>query len=310
MQRRYGTAVFRDALWTVARGFCMGAADIVPGVSGGTIALLFGIYRRLVASVHSASSALGGVVRLDRDAATAAFHAVEWRFVVPLVGGILLALLALSSVLETLLDDYPVQMAALFLGLIIGSIVVVARLTPRLTALNVAILFATSALVFVLLGLREGTTEETTSQVADPAIWAFFLSGAIAICAMILPGISGSLILVLLGMYSAVIGALNDRDLGTLIVFALGAVIGLALFAQLLYRALSEYYASTMAVLIGLMVGSTRVLWPWPNGLDSSVLGSPEGAVLPAALLGIGAAIVVLGLSRGARRREAPSPRG
>lgn len=303
-RRRYGTAVLRETLWIAARGFCMGAADIVPGVSGGTIALLFGIYRRLVASVRSASSSLGSVARLDSRAAAESFRAVEWRFVVPLVAGILLALLVLAGALETLLDDYPVQMAAVFLGLIIGSIVVVSQLLPRWTTANVGILLATGAIVFILLGLREGTTEETTSQIADPAIWAFFLSGAVAICAMILPGISGSFILVLLGMYSAVIGALTDRDLGTLIVFALGALLGLALFAQILYRALSDHYASTMAVLIGLMAGSTRVLWPWPNGLDSSALGSPEGAVLGSVLLGLGAAAVVVGLSQVASRSE------
>lgn len=282
----------------------MGAADIVPGVSGGTIALLFGIYLRLIASVRAASSSLGGLIRLDIEAASASFGAVEWRFVVPLVGGILVALVVLAGALESLLDDYPVQMAAVFFGLIAGSIVVVSQLLPRWDPQRVGILLLTAIVVFVVLGLQEGTTEETTSQIADPATWAFFLSGAVAICAMILPGISGSFILVLLGMYSAVLGALTDRDLGLLVVFALGAVIGLALFSQVLHRALSDHYASTMALLIGLMAGSTRVLWPWPGGLDSTVLGAPDGAVAVSVLLGIGATAIVLVLSEAARRTE------
>ena len=166
----------------------------------------------------------------------------------------------------------------------------------------------TAIIVFVALGLREGTSEDTVSQVADPALVAFFLSGAIAICAMILPGISGSFILVLLGMYTAVLDALTNRDVGVLAIFALGAGLGLALFSQLLHWALSRHFRTVMAVLIGLMAGSTRVLWPWPDGLDSSSLGSPDGAVAAAILLAIGAAAVVVLLSAAAEKFGGASP--
>jgi putative membrane protein len=286
----------------------MGAADIVPGVSGGTIALLLGIYRRLIASVRAGSSFLGGVVRLDRDAAGVWLRRIEWPFVLPLLAGILLALLVLAGLLQSLLDDYPVQMAAVFLGLIAGSIVVVWQLLRRRDPIRIAIVAVTAVIVFVLLGLQEGTSKDTVSQAADPALWAFFLSGAVAICAMILPGISGSFILVMLGMYGAVIGALTDRDLGVLVVFAFGALIGLALFSQLLHRVLSEHFDSTMALLIGLMAGSTRVLWPWPEGLDSTALGSPDSAVLAAVLLAVAAAAVVALLSAAAGRLAGTTP--
>ncbi|MGI9557469.1 MAG: DUF368 domain-containing protein [Solirubrobacterales bacterium] len=288
----------------------MGAADIVPGVSGGTIALLFGIYGRLVASVRAGSSCLGNLVRLDGRAALGWLGAVEWRFVLPLLAGILVALFALAGLLDTLLTDYPVQMAAVFLGLIIGSIIVVWELPSRWDAPRVGLLVATTVVVFIVLGLREGTSEETVSQAADPAMIAFFLAGAVAICAMILPGISGSFILVLLGMYTAVLDALTDRDLGVLVVFALGAVIGLALFSQVLHWGLSKHYDTIIAILIGLMAGSTRVLWPWPDGLDSTRLESPDESVAVAILLGVAAAVIVVVLGVIARRAEKRTPAG
>jgi len=282
----------------------MGTADIVPGVSGGTIALLFGIYRRLVASVRAGSSFLGSLLRLDGEAAHRWLRTVEWRFIVPLLVGILLAVFILAGLLDTLLTDYPVQMAAVFFGLIVGSIVVVWELPSKWDAPRIGLLVITALVVFLLLGLREGTSEDTVSQVADPALIAFFASGAVAICAMILPGISGSFILVLLGMYTAVLDAVTDRELGTLAVFALGAVIGLALFSQLLHWGLSKHYDTIVAVLIGLMAGSTRVLWPWPEGLDSTRLGTPDEAVLAAVLLALAAAVIVVALGGAARRIE------
>ncbi len=296
--------MLRETIATIARGFCMGSADIVPGVSGGTIALLLGIYARLVASVRAGSSFLGELVRLDRDAAREWFATVEWRFVIPLVLGILLAVATLAGPLETLLNDHPIQMAAAFFGLIAGSVVVVWRLLEHRDGKRVAIALFVALITFVALGIRSGATEETVRQVEDPALLAFFASGAVAICAMILPGISGSFLLVLLGMYSAVLAAVDDRDLGTLIVFALGCVLGLALFSQILHRALSEHYDTVMAALIGLMAGSTRVLWPWPDGLDSTVIDAPDDFVLEGVLLAAAAASIVIGLTEASRRIE------
>lgn len=271
----------------------MGAADVVPGVSGGTVALVLGIYERLISSVYAGSSALGRFARLDLDAAIEWLRRVEWRFLLPLLAGIAIAVISLASLIETQLDDHPIEVAALFLGLVLGSVVIAWRVLRNRDLTRLLVLLVVGVVVFVALGTRAGTGEDTVSQASDPALLAFFLSGAIAICAMILPGISGSLILVLLGMYSPVLDAVTDRELGDLLVFIAGATVGLALFSQLLYRALARHHDTIMATLIGLMLGSTRVLWPWPNGLDGTTLGTPEGSITAAiGLAAIGLAAV------------------
>jgi putative membrane protein len=157
---------------------------------------------------------------------------------------------------------------------------------------------------FLLLGLRERTSTDATGDGSEHSLLVFFLAGAVAICAMILPGVSGSFLLVLMGMYASVLGAVTDRDLAVLGVFVLGCVVGLGLFSQLLHWALEKHYDSVMAVLVGLMIGSIRVLWPWPDGVDSTALGSPEGPVLVPVLLAVGAFVVVIGFDLIARRFE------
>ena len=289
--RSYTCAVIRETPWTVARGFLMGAADIVPGVSGGTIALIVGIYERLVRSVRAGSSALGRLLRGDLTGFRSWFRAVDWSFIIPLGAGIVLAIFTLAGLLESLLHDQPEEMAGLFSGLIAGSVVIAWPLVRRWTTPRIGVLIGVGAGVFLLLGVREGTTEDTVSQVLDPAMWAFFVAGAIAICAMILPGVSGSFLLVLLGMYGPVLDAVNDRNVITLAVFVVGTVTGLGLFSQILHWALEHHHDTVMAGLIGLMAGSLRVLWPWPNGLDSTALAAPGDDLLVTALL----AVVALG---------------
>lgn len=288
----------RETPWTAVRGFLMGAADIVPGVSGGTIALVVGIYERLVKSVRAGSSTLGHLLRGDLAGSRRWFGAVEWAFILPLLGGILLAVITLASVIESLLHDYPEEMAGLFTGLIAGSAIVAWRLVKNWNGLRIGLMAGVAILVFLLLGLREGTSDETVSQVVDPALWAFFVAGAIAICAMILPGVSGSFLLVVMGMYGPTLAAVNDRDVTTLLVLAVGCVTGLALFSQLLNWSLENYHDTVMAALIGLMVGSIRVLWPWPNGLDSTALGAPADDLGATLALGIAALAAVVGLGR------------
>ena len=296
--------MLREIPWTIVRGFFMGSADIVPGVSGGTVALVFGIYRRLVASIRAGSSALGRLVRLDFAGFRRWLGEVEWAFLLPLLIGIGLAILVLAGLIERLLDDYPIEMAALFFGLIAGSIVIVWQLLTKRDARRFAIMALVGLAVFFLLGLREGTSEETVGQLTDPELWAFFVAGAIAICAMILPGVSGSFLLVMLGMYGPVLGAVNDRDVGTLVVFLLGATIGLAIFSQGLHWALNEHYDSVMAALIGLMLGSIRVLWPWPDGLNTTRLTAPDERAVPAVVIAVIAFAVVLAINGIAKRAE------
>ncbi|MDK1019333.1 MAG: DUF368 domain-containing protein [Actinomycetota bacterium] len=295
----------RSILLSLVRGFLMGTADIVPGVSGGTIALIFGIYERLIASIRSGSLALGAILRFNAGGFRRWMGNVEWLFILPLGAGILTAAVSLAPLIEHLLESKAVIMAALFTGLVAGSMVVARAIlrTPRRQHLWIAL--GVAAFVFVGLGLGGGASAETVSQLGEPALWVYFASGAVAICAMILPGISGSFILVLLGMYGPVLGAVVDRDFLALGVFILGTIVGLALFSQLLHRALTLHHDVVIASLVGLMGGSLRVLWPWPRGIDSVALALPDSDVLAAALTALAAFVAVIVVARFAQRLEA-----
>mgnify|MGYP001814382270 CR=1 FL=1 len=213
----------------------MGTADIVPGVSGGTVALVLGIYDRLIRNVSQGAHGLKQLLTRDIEGFTATLKRIEWIWLISLLGGILAAVFALSSILERLLEEQPVRMAALFLGLIIGSIWVAMRMLDKVDGVSVALMLGIGATMFLLLGLRSDThAADDAAEVATKSWWVFLLAGAIAICAMILPGISGSFILVMLGMYTEVLGAVNDRDFVLLFAFVIGCVIGLALFSTLL----------------------------------------------------------------------------
>ena len=252
---------------TVLKGFCMGAADIVPGVSGGTVALVFGIYEHLVHNVGTGAKALGSLAKASVARFVAHLRQVDWWFLIPLGVGVLAAVALLSSVIEQQLHDRPEEMAGLFFGLVVGSIVVAWRLLGDRGPIVLAIMVAVGVVAFVLLGLQSGPA-------VDPPLLAYLGAGAIAICAMILPGISGSFLLLMMGMYAAVLGAVHDTDLAPLAVFAVGAVLGLALFSTLLNWLLDHYHDPLLAALLGLMLGSLRVLWPWPHGVG--ILGDEE----------------------------------
>jgi putative membrane protein len=277
--------VLTTILRSLVGGFFMGTADLVPGVSGGTIALVLGIYPRLVASIKSGSSALGAMARLDWGKARSHLEAVEWRLLLPLLAGILTAVVTLASFLEHQLEARPTTLAAAFFGLVVGSVAVASGMIRSPRPIHLLMVLGVGVGMFLFLGLGG-------SAATDPALGVFFLAGALAICAMILPGISGSLILVLIGMYAAVLGAVTDRNLLALAVFVAGCVVGLALFSQVLNWALDRYHDLVVAAMVGLMAGSLRVLWPWPAGVDSADLGA-IGSDWPTALI----AAVVGGLT-------------
>ncbi len=281
----------------VARGFAMGAADVVPGVSGGTVALVLGIYERLVANIRTGSSALGQLVRLDPKEAVARLRQVEWTFLLPLLAGIGLAVLSLAHVIEVALEDHPVPMAALFFGLIAGSAVLAWQMLEHPGPREVAVLVAVAVVAFFVLGLSSGARDSA-------ALPLILLAGALAICAMILPGVSGSFLLLTVGMYELVIGAVKDRDLAIIAVFVVGCVLGLALFSSALSWALEHHRNLVLAALTGLMIGSLRVLWPWPAGTEETGLAAPGqqwGLALGIAVVAFG---IVLVASEVARRRE------
>jgi putative membrane protein len=213
----------------------------------------------------------------------------------------------MASLIERLLEDHPETMAGLFFGLILGSVVVSWRLVRSVDRNGLAIMFVSAAAFFLLLGLRTDT-ESTGAEVVTKSFWVFFLAGAVAVCAMILPGISGSFILVIIGMYTEVLGAVNDRDLVLLIVFVLGCVTGLASFSTLLNWSLEHHHDRVLACMIGLMLGSLRVLWPWPEGVASTRLEAPHDPVFVPVLVGAIGLAVVLGIEfvgAAAERRRA-----
>jgi putative membrane protein len=284
-----------DDVAQVARGFAMGAADIVPGVSGGTVALVLGIYDRLIKNIRTGARGLKQILTGDIAGFRQTLRDIEWIWLIALLVGILAAVATLSSVLERLLEEETIAMAGLFFGLVVGTIWIAWHLLERVDAVAIAIIAGIGVVMFVLLGLRADTeVAEGTEEVVTQPFWVFALAGAVAICAMILPGISGSFILVMLGMYTEVLGAVNDRDFASLAAFVVGCVIGLALFSTLLNWLLHQYRNQVIAAMIGLMLGSMRVLWPWPNGTFTTTLATPSGDVaVPILLALLGAGVVI-----------------
>lgn len=235
----------------------MGAADIVPGVSGGTIAFITGIYDTLLDSIRSFD--LKCLKLLLHGDFQGIWQHVNGAFLLALLSGIATSILTLARVVSWLLADYPVQLWAFFFGLVLASALVLARQIERWTPVHGLCLVAgVGAAVWVALS-------PVVSM--DFGLAAVFLSGFLAICAMILPGISGSFILVLLGMYGTVLSALKNFDMLFIAVFALGAVTGLMLFSRLLHALLQRAHTQTMAVLTGFLFGSLVVVWPWKQVL-------------------------------------------
>lgn len=282
----------------VARGFVMGAADVVPGVSGGTVALVLGIYERLVANIRTGAGALGRLARgADVRGALERLRQVEWTFLVPLLAGIGLAVLSLAHVIEVALEDHPVPMGALFFGLIVGSAILAWRMLEDADLTDVAVLVAVAIVAFFVLGLGSGERDSAS-------LLLVLMAGALAICAMILPGVSGSFLLLTIGMYELVIDAVNERDLVFLAVFMIGCVLGLALFSSGLSWALEHHRNLVLSALTGLMIGSLRVLWPWPAGTEDTGLEAPGEQWGLALGIAVAAFVFVLGVSEVARRRE------
>lgn len=288
-------------------GLLMGAADTVPGVSGGTVAFVCGIYPRLIDALRDGARALGHMVAGRFRQGLAELRAVDWTLLVPLLVGILVAVFSLASVLEHSLEEYPVRLSGLFMGLVVGSVVVSIRQVRRPDRLGWLLVVAVALALFLVLGLRSATGGETGDPASVPA-WAYPAAAAVAICAMILPGISGSFILVMMGMYGPLLGAVNERDLFRLMIFAAGAAFGLAVFSRLLAAVMDRWHDRVVAVMIGLMLGSVRVLWPWPGGTDTTTLALPRDDVVMPVVFGVVGFVAVLVLARVANLREEPVP--
>lgn len=258
-------------------GFAMGIADLIPGVSGGTIAFLSGIYEELLQSIKEVSGRaprllLQGKVR-------AALSAVPFHFLVPLLLGIFAAIFSLANVLSWLLETYPSFVWAFFFGLVLASTLIVLKRVVRWDLSDKLAFVVSTVVTYFVVGM---VPVETPTN-----LLFMFFSGMIAICAMILPGISGSFILLLLGKYQQILTAVTERDFLLLAVFATGCALGLALFARFLTWLFAHHHDISVAILAGIMLGSIRKIWPWKEFVsvpDTAVL--VEKNILPAALDG------------------------
>ena len=290
-------------LGTLVTGGVMGAAEVVPGFSGGTVALVAGIYERLIANIRQGARTLSLLVRARPRDAWRALLVIDWPFIIVLGVGMLGVLFTVVGPLRELLETRPMEMSSVFLGLVLGAAVVAGRRLREGRARHFLVVVAAAALSFIGLGYSPGT-------IADPNLLLIVAGGAIAVTAWILPGVSGSFLLLIMGLYPTVVTAAADRDLGILILFAIGCVLGLAAFSTFLNWLLARAHDLVLAALIGLMVGSVRVLWPWPSeaGVGGSAeLGAPVGteAFLALALALVAFSLVYMGgLSASAVQRS------
>ena len=274
-------------LRNLAYGMLMGGADVIPGVSGGTMALIVGIYERLVGAISTAVSLGLALVRFQMEDARRHARALPWGLVLPLGAGILLAVRVGAEVIPPMMADYPQQMNGLFLGLVGASLIVPALRIDGFTARHAGLIVLFGVTSFLLVGLP-------MFDPGTPGLLRVFASASVSICAMILPGISGAFLLKALGIYEPTLTALTTLDLPYLLAFCAGAAAGLGAFAKLLDWLLTHRHDATMAALIGLIAGALRALWPWgaaERALRLPEAGEPVGSVL--LLIGAGFAGVV-----------------
>jgi len=249
---------------TVAvKGACMGAADVIPGVSGGTIAFIMGIYDEFVGSLASINAEALKLLFSGRFKDF--WKHINGSFLLSLITGIGISVISLASLMQYLLESHPIQTWAFFFGLIVASSIFILR---GISGWN------TREILLIAFGILLGIVICTLSPTQTPeGLWFIFLSGAIAICAMILPGISGSFILLILGKYQFIMGVISDlvsgvnfgQNLLIICVFGVGAVIGILAFSKFLHWLLARWQKETMIVLAGFIIGSLVKVWPWSN---------------------------------------------
>lgn len=235
------------------KGMAMGAADVVPGVSGGTVAFITGIYDELLNSIKSVNPKTA--LLLFKEGPKSFWQAINGNFLLALLSGIIVSFLSLARLITWLMATHPVLLWAFFFGLVAASAVYIAKELDKKSIANWLMLAIGFVIAFSITSSQPVHIEITSMRV--------FLAGAIAICAMILPGISGSFILLLLGMYSAILGAVKAFDVAIILVFIGGCLTGLLSFVHLLSWLFNRYRAATISILTGFLLGSLNALWPW-----------------------------------------------
>jgi len=246
---------FKEYFVLGIKGIAMGAADVVPGVSGGTIAFITGIYEELITSLSHIN--LDALKKLKNEGIKSTWKYINGNFFVALFLGILISVISLAKLVTYLLDQYPVFLWSFFFGLIIASFVLIAKTVTK---------WNLSAILALIVGtLIAGYISSLTATATGEDLWYIFISGAIAICAMILPGISGAFILVLLGSYHSIMTGIKTLDIKIVAVFLAGCVVGLLSFSKLLNYLFNNYKQLVLALLSGFLIGSLIKIWPWKN---------------------------------------------
>lgn len=263
----------KDYAIITVKGMAMGAADVVPGVSGGTIAFITGIYDEFLSALKNCTPA---ALLIWKDKGFAAlWRHINGSFLLALFAGILISLKTFASIIEMALSSAPILVWSFFFGLIIASVVLLSRHMPKWRWRDGCAVFAGAAIVVAI-------------SIAKPAQlpgdwWVMFLGGFIAICAMILPGISGSFLLLLAGLYPVFLSAINNLEWVLLVSFGIGAICGLLSFSRILSWLLHRYHQITVATLVGFLVGSLNVTWPWKETLETFINRHGETVVLQSA---------------------------
>lgn len=239
------------------RGFLIGVAEVIPGVSGGTIALIVGVYKRIIDSAAAFTKGILQLRTLNFKGLRQDFKKIDLGLLVPLGIGMLSAIVLAAAALEPLLENEPEIMRGLFFGMILVSLYVPYKMAAKSwVAKDYLFAFVAAVIAFGLMSLPRAAAFE-------PNLLVVFLGATVAICALVLPGVSGSFLLLALGLYAPTIAAVNDRNWIYLLVFILGAIVGLGAFSTLLSWLLSNKSRITLVIMTGLMLGSLRALWPW-----------------------------------------------
>ena len=265
----------KDYISIVFKGMAMGAADVVPGVSGGTIAFITGIYQELISTISGVNLSL--FKTLKQRGFKAMWEQLNGSFILALFSGIIISIFTVMRLTNYLLDKHPVLIWSFFFGLILASILFVAKQIPKWDYKIIISLIIGAAVAMYIVSLPVMGTATNS--------WFLFMAGAIAICAMILPGISGAFILVLLGAYKTVTEAAHDFDFKTLGIVAVGAIFGLLSFSKLLKWLFDHYSNITLAVLTGFIAGSLNKIWPWKEVLERAQYGDKSVVVREASVL-------------------------
>jgi putative membrane protein len=245
------------------KGVAMGAADVVPGVSGGTIAFISGIYEELLETINSVN--FNTIRILKNNGLNAMWKSINGNFLISLLLGIAISIISLAKLIKWLLENEPILVWSFFFGLVLASVIYVAKQIESWNVITILMLGLGAAIGFYITMLPPMVGNYTSG-------WFMFFAGSLAICAMILPGISGGFILLLLGAYKPALDALHDKDIKTIVLLISGAIVGLLTFSRLLKWLFDGYRTVTLAVLTGFIFGSLNKIWPWKRVIESEII--------------------------------------